>query len=192
MLDFSAIKQIPLTQVLAAKYGVALTFSGKYAKAKCPLPTHKQGDRDRNFNVNLEGNFWKCWSETCNEKAGGKGGDVINFVAVMEGCSQHEAAKKLTAWFNISENKKAAQPIAARPEKPPKETSRKDSQYSTSSNDSVKGYMQDVDAWFDALFARRADEDDESFLKRVRNGVKARLIQSFRNGKKVAMGLQPE
>lgn len=54
MLDFKALKAIPLTQVLQ-KYGIALTFAGKYAKARCPLPTHKQNDRDKNFNINLEG-----------------------------------------------------------------------------------------------------------------------------------------
>jgi hypothetical protein len=189
MLDFKALKEIPLAQVLA-KYGIALTFGGKYAKAKCPLPTHKDGDKDKNFNINLEGNFWKCWSGSCNEKAGVKGGDTINFVALMENCSQHAAAQKLSEWFHVPEDKKAAQPIAARPSKQP-------SSKGATSNGSrpsidVKGYMSDVDAWFDEMIARGEKESDEEYRHRVRNAVKCRLVQSFRNGKKVAQGLLPE
>jgi hypothetical protein len=52
MLDFAALKTIPLTSI-CAKYGIALTFGGKYAKAKCPLPTHKAKDKDKNFNINI-------------------------------------------------------------------------------------------------------------------------------------------
>jgi hypothetical protein len=186
VLDFAALKKIPLTSV-CARYGIALTFGGKYAKAKCPLPTHKAGDKDKNFNINLEGNYWKCWSESCNEKAGAKGGDVINFVAVMDGCSQHEAAKKLAGWFPLTE--KPAPHIEKRaPEKSPKGP-QKDSSDHTSPGDSVKGYMQDVDAWFEQLVAPREGEEDDVYWKRIRNGVKSRLIESFKNGKRQAQGL---
>lgn len=180
MLDFAALKQIPLTTV-CAKYGIALTFGGKYAKAKCPLPTHKPGDKDKNFNINLEGNYWKCWSGSCNEKAGAKGGDVINFVAVMENCSQHEAAKKLVGWFPQTE--KPAPHIEKRaPEKSPKGP-QKDSSDDTSSSDSVKGYMAKIDAWFDELSIRAIDEDDAAYRKRLLNAIKEELIRSYRRGK---------
>jgi hypothetical protein len=196
MLDFQAIKAIPLTQVLQ-KYGIALTFGGKYAKAKCPLPTHKDGDRDKNFNINLEGNFWKCWSGSCNEKAGAKGGDTINFVALMENCPQHEAAKKLAEWFHVPETQKPGTPIEHRAsEKSRIGKFQKDSSDHTSPSGSVKvdtkGYMQDVDRWFDEMIARGDQEDDEQYLHRIRNAVKSRLVQSFRNGKRVAQGLLPE
>lgn len=192
MLDFKALKEIRLTDV-CARYGIPLTFAGKYAKAKCPLPTHKAGDRDKNFNINLEGNFWKCWSGSCNEKAGGKGGDVINFVALMENCSQHDAAKKLADWFHVPETSKAASRREKRPdEKAPIEQSQRTIRNSKSPSGEVKGYMEDVDAWFDEMIARGDQEDDEQYSHRIRNAVKSRLVQSFRNGKRVAQGLLPE
>jgi hypothetical protein len=49
--------------------------------------------------------------------------------------------------------------------------------------DSVK-YMQEIDAWFDALFKRGGCETDLEYWKRTRNGVKSKLVESFRNGKK--------
>jgi DNA primase len=196
MLDFQRIKEIRITDV-CLRYGVPLTFGGKYAKAKCPLPTHKQGDRDKNFNINLEGNFWKCWSGSCNEKAGGKGGDVINFVALMENCSQHDAAKRLSEWFHVPETQKPGTHIEHRAsEKSRIGKSQKNSSDHTSPSGSVKvdtkGYMQDVDRWFDEMIARGDQEDDEQYLHRVRNAVKSRLVLSFRNGKRVAAGLPLE
>lgn len=196
MLDFAKIKEIKITDV-CGRLGIALTFSGKYAKAKCPLPTHKAGDRDKNFNINLEGNFWKCWSGSCNEGAGGKGGDVINFVALMENCSQHDAAKKLADWFHVPETSKAAPRMEKRPdEKAHIEQSQRTESKPTSSNGNhksdTKGYMQDVDRWFDEMIARGDQEDDEQYLHRIRNAVKSRLVLSFRNGKRVAQGLPLE
>ena len=58
--------------------------------------SHKQGDRSRCFSINLKRNYWRCFSESCNANNGGKkGGDVINFVALMEGCREKDAAEKL-------------------------------------------------------------------------------------------------
>ena len=54
-------------------------------------------------------------------------------------------------------------------------------------SDSVK-YMQEVDAWFDALFKRGQTETDLEYWKRCRNGVKAKLVESLRNGKKSLAG----
>jgi hypothetical protein len=44
--------------------------------------------------------------------------------------------------------------------------------------------MQEIDAWFDALFKRGKSETDFEYWKRTRNGVKSKLVESFRNGKK--------
>jgi len=45
------------------------------------------------------------------------------------------------------------------------------------------GFMQEIDAWFDGLI-RRGDESDADYWHRIRNGVKAKLIESFKNGQK--------
>jgi|HubBroStandDraft_2_1064218.scaffolds.fasta_scaffold235946_2 hypothetical protein len=39
------------------------------------------------------------------------------------------------------------------------------------------GYIKDVDAWFDALIVEPVD------LRKLRNAVKAKLIESYKNGK---------
>ena len=195
MVNFEAIKHgVKITDV-CARYGIQLRFRGEWASAKCPLPTHKDGDKDKTFQVNVKGNYWKCWSETCNAKNGGKkGGDVINLVALLDNCSEYKAAQKLAEWFHLDTNEKPGTPIEHRAsEKSPKGTSQKDSSDHNQSSVSVKpdtrGYMADVDAWFDELFKRRDNETDVDFWKRTRNGVKARLIESFRNGKRQAQGL---
>jgi hypothetical protein len=40
-----------------------LRFKGEWASAPCPLPTHKAGDKGRNFTINLPQNYWRCFSE---------------------------------------------------------------------------------------------------------------------------------
>jgi DNA primase len=104
-LDFARIKEIKLVDIMG-RYGITLRFKGEYAAAICPLSTHKEGDTSKSFSINLVGNYWRCFSESCNANNGGKkGGDVINFVALKEGISQLEAAKKLAAWYGIADAK---------------------------------------------------------------------------------------
>jgi len=171
-------------------YSSRVRFNGEWGSAQCPLPTHKPGDSDKTFQVNTGQNYWKCWSASCNEHAGAKGGDCINFVALKEGISQFAAAQKIAEWFHL-DTKKAAPRMEKRPDKP---TSERTVKNDTSPRDSVKdvpvkGYMADVDAWFDDLFKRGEKETDVEFWKRTRNGVKAKLIESFRNGKRQSQGL---
>lgn len=173
MVNFEAIKHgVKITDV-CARYGIQLRFRGEWASAKCPLPTHKEGDKDKTFQVNVMGNYWKCWSQTCNEKAGKKGGDCINFVAVMEECSQLDSAKKLAAWFHLDKEKPAPHIEKRAPEKVPKSNPQRDSLDITSQSDSVKGYMADVDAWFNSssratsrAFSRRFQFPSIKFPKR--------------------------
>jgi len=95
MLDFAELKKIRITDVVA-RYGIRLQFKGEWTSAPCPLPTHKAGDKSKSFTINLPLNYWRCFSASCNEKnEGRKGGDVINFVALMENCRERDAALKL-------------------------------------------------------------------------------------------------
>ena len=55
--------------------------------------------------------------------------------------------------------------------------------------DAQKAHGKVLEKKFDELFKRREKEADVEFWKRTRNGVKARLIESFRNGKRQAQGL---
>jgi DNA primase len=189
MLDFKEIKTIRITDVVG-RYGIALKFKGEWACGVCPLPTHKPGDKGRNFTVNVSQNYWRCFSETCNANNGGKrGGDVINFVALMEKCREREAAQKLADWYLAGQTKTAPR-MEKRSDSPQREHP-KDYQNDNPRSDSVK-YMQEIDLWFDLLMRRAEKEDDAAYLKRVRNGVKAQLIRSYKSGQRVAAGLPAE
>ncbi len=94
MLDFEAIKRIPIVEEAVGHYRLPLRLRGDYANAICPLPTHKEGDRTKSFSINLAGNYWRCFSDSCNAGNGGKrGGDVINLVAAMEKCRKKTRRK---------------------------------------------------------------------------------------------------
>ena len=183
MIDFREIKQIRITDVLG-RYHVALKFKGDWATAVCPLPTHKAGDKGRNFSVNVAGNYWRCFSESCNANNGGKkGGDVINLVALLENCRESEAAQKLATWYGIE---KAAPRIEKRRTKDDsaEPTSAKEHSDHNPPSDSVKvGYMQAVGLWFDTFIIRRSDETDEAYFKRVKKGVMSQLHRSYLNGR---------
>ena len=183
MLDFAAIKQIRIVDVAAGHYQLPLRFRGNYANASCPLPSHKDGDTGKSFSVNIPGNYWRCFSQSCNANNGGKkGGDVINFVAAMEKCREREAAEKLSGWYGIGKGIAASQ-MEKRPNTTARKTDQKDYPEPSIPRDSVK-YMQEIDAWFDDLFRRRDGEVDCDYWKRTRNEVKSKLVESFRNGKK--------
>jgi hypothetical protein len=185
MLDFEAIKQISVADVATGRYHLQLAHKGDYATCTCPLPTHKQGDRSRCFSINLKENYWRCFSESCNANNGGKrGGDVINLVALMEKCGSKKAAERLSGWYGVGK-KETPQRMAEGSSTTGHQKVNPD--FSTSS-DSVK-YMQGIDAWFDELFKHREKEVDVDYWKRTRNGVKSKLIESFRNGKRQAQGL---
>jgi hypothetical protein len=209
MVNFEEIKQVRITDLLG-RYHVPLKFRGKYAMARCPLPSHKPNDKDKNFSVNVEQNYWRCFSASCNAANGGKrGGDVINLVALLENCTNWQAAQKIAEWYGLNRNgdcqpakprltsdrktKENAPHMEERAEKSPKETSQKDYQDNNPRSDSVKSrYMEELDKWFDGLIGRHKGEDDAVYWKRIRNGVKAKLIESYRNGKRAQVGLAPE
>jgi hypothetical protein len=65
MLDFEAIKRIPIVEAAVGHYRLPLRFRGGYANAICPLPAHKEGDRTKSFSINLAGNYWRCFSDSC-------------------------------------------------------------------------------------------------------------------------------
>jgi hypothetical protein len=179
MLDFPKIKEIKLTDVLA-RYKIALRYKTDYAVCACPLPTHKQGDNTKSFSINLAGNYWRCFSDSCNANNGGKrGGDVINFVALMEGCREKDAAQKLADWFKVSETKTPARTT----EQGRKPTNTSDYPDNNKSSDSVK-YMASIDLWFDETFRPVEGESEMQFWTRLRKSVKSKLVESFRAGQK--------
>jgi hypothetical protein len=47
-------------------------------------------------------------------------------------------------------------------------------------------FMQQIEMWFADLIKLKDNESDGEYHKRVLNGVKAKILDSYRNGKKAA------
>jgi DNA primase len=99
-VDFKHLKSSVPLAVALEHYGVAFKpVNQTYLRANCPLPSHTSKESKSSFAVNVEKNIWCCKSTSCNAIAKKKGGDVLDFVTLMEGCSVLDAAKKLLEWF---------------------------------------------------------------------------------------------
>jgi DNA primase len=116
-VDFKAVKAAVSMEMVLARYGVKVRRSNQfYVRGPCPLPTHKTGDSNQSFGVNTSKNAWACQSQSCVAGRGGKkGGNVLDFVALMESCTIRDAALKLQEWFMIGPSQD--QPKQAAPEK---------------------------------------------------------------------------
>jgi hypothetical protein len=193
MLDFVRIKEIKLTDVVA-RYKIALRFKGEYAVCACPLPTHKQGDTGKSFSIHLGANYWRCFSDSCNANNGGKrGGDVINFVALMEGCRERDGAQKLADWYGINQTTPRREPVkeAKTPqhiaegskEKPKTQMQRTISQSDSPAVAVKSGFMHETGLWLDELLAPIVENLE--IRKTLKKAVMDRVHQSYLNGRKV-------
>ncbi|HKF48294.1 MAG TPA: hypothetical protein VKB38_13110 [Terracidiphilus sp.] len=188
-MDFREMKERILIVDVLLHYGVRLRRSmsnEEYAFAACPLPMHPAGDKNNNaFNVHLPSNRWQCKHPACARMnmVGNRWGDCLNLVMALDGLPFKQAGERLERWF--PENKNPAPHIEARERGKGKCTPPSThTPELTSPSDSVKGsYMKDIDAWFDELIVRRINEPDAEFWHRVRNGVKSKLVESFKAGR---------
>jgi hypothetical protein len=93
-VDFGTLKTNVLIGAVLTKYGVKYKQpNAEYLRADCPLPSHSSKESKGSFAVNLQRNIWCCKSTSCNEAAKKKGGDVLDFVALMEACAILPAAR---------------------------------------------------------------------------------------------------
>ncbi len=93
-IDFAAIKAAVSLEQILRHYGVleALKPHGAGLRGCCPI--HK-GDDPKQFAVSLEKNAWNCFSQ-CKH-----GGNMLEFVMRMEGCTLSQAAWKVNEWFGL-------------------------------------------------------------------------------------------
>lgn len=171
----------------------------------CPLPLHTSKSSGNSLSVNLERNIWACKSESCIAGRNGKeGGNVLDFVMWMERCDLKSAAAKIMEWFGTKPSSDSLT-LKEKPNETAKDTSsnslteehnlvdwleqktppiaagvRADNSSPPDHNSSAgngKGYMTEVDRWLDGLLIEPYD------WKTIRNGIKARLIESYKAGK---------
>jgi len=207
-IDFKIAKKVCTMEELLDRYNVKLRIiGGDTLRGKCPLPTHSSNNSGDSFSVSRSKNVWSCKSQSCINTSGRAGGNVLDFVATMEQCTLPEAAAKLVEWFGpavdncvtTSENgnrqksptEKAAPHMETRPDAPNGNTTGSHSNGNSSAGNG-KGYMKEVDDWFDANIRRGDQEDEEGYYHRIRNAIKGKLIESFKNGKAaVQSAVQP-
>src|SRR5215472_3018835 len=96
-VDFRVLKQcLDIEQVLAW-YRVELKRVGHHQlRGRCPLPTHGSEQSRQSFSVDTAKNVWACHSASCCAVRQGRvGGNVLDLVAWLEGCSIRQAALSL-------------------------------------------------------------------------------------------------
>ena len=96
-VDFRELRQsLDIEQVLTS-YHVPLERVGlDQLRGPCPLPTHSSERSRESFSVDTAKNVWACHSASCCEARQGRvGGNVLDLVACLEGCSIRQAALRL-------------------------------------------------------------------------------------------------
>lgn len=98
-VSFKEIKADVAIEDVLGRYGVRVRRISGELRGPCPLPTHTSRRSRDSFSVSPARNVWSCRSQSCMQARGGKaGGNILDFVAVMEGCSVREAALRLQDW----------------------------------------------------------------------------------------------
>jgi DNA primase len=101
-LDFKAIKARAGIADILARYRVRLNRANKTTlKGDCPLPTHSSASKNTFF-VNETKAVWYCHSDSCKKNGNRAGGNVIDFVALMEGLSIYAAAKRIDEMVSVN------------------------------------------------------------------------------------------
>jgi DNA primase len=98
-VSFKQIKaDVAIEQVLL-RYGLRLRRIGGELRGPCPLPTHTSRRSRDSFSVSVSRNVWSCRSQSCMAARGGHaGGNILDLVALIEGCSVRDAALRLQDW----------------------------------------------------------------------------------------------
>ena len=99
-LDFKAVRERASFLGVLDRYHVQLKkVAANQFKANCPLPSHSNATESGTFGVNVDRNIFKCFSDSCRKAGNGSQGNVIDFVAAMEGVQAYDAAAKLNEWY---------------------------------------------------------------------------------------------
>jgi DNA primase len=102
-VDFRQLKERTSIERVTVHYGVSLRRVGSELRGRCPLPVHTSHKSLDSFRVNVDRNVWSCHSASCVTARDGRlGGNVLDFVVLMEHCSAHEAALLIRDRFGAS------------------------------------------------------------------------------------------
>src|SRR5712691_6365106 len=93
-VDYKELKQRVKISAVLGHYGLMENLKRKGENLVGPCPIHK-GTNATQFHVSLAKNNFNCFGD-CHG-----GGNVIDFVAKMEGLALRQAALKLQEWFGV-------------------------------------------------------------------------------------------
>ena len=107
------------------------------------------------------GGVWACQSQFCiAARDGKKGGDTLEFLATMEGCSLRETAETMHTWFGAIAVQ-TPPPIDERTEKP-QLASKESSEPGTGVNKPLNFALRDIDPY---LVSRGVTERADTFYE---------------------------
>lgn len=100
-IDFRAVKAaVGMERRLESCGGTPRRRIGVHLRGSCPLPQHRSRESRESFPVNTHKNVRICHSQSCVAARGGQaGGNVPDFVVVLEHCSMAQGARRLQARF---------------------------------------------------------------------------------------------
>jgi DNA primase len=102
-IDFRPIKERVSIEAVLNQYNIVRRLrrvNQHTLRGACPLPTHSSETSKESFSVHTVKNIWSCQSDSCaSARDGRKGGNILDFVSVMERCTIREAGVKLYNWF---------------------------------------------------------------------------------------------
>jgi DNA primase len=163
-VSFEEIKKAISLEMVIKHYRIELRrVNATSLRGKCPLPMHGSDTSRASFTATLTkgvGGVWACQSHSCiAARSGKKGGNALDFVAVMEGCSVRDAAVKLQDWFGVQSA--AEEPAASRPESPkPSALVSKENRESLEEGNKPLGFtLQGIDPAHAYLKSRGVDEE---------------------------------
>jgi DNA primase len=148
-VDFKEIKDRVSIEALLGYYNIKLRRVNQQSmRGNCPLPMHSSEKSKESFIIQTGKNIWTCQSSSCVAgRSGKKGGNILDFVALMENCSIRDAAVKLRDWFLVtkhnSEPQKGSDPIPERNPKTDDEGDNKPLTFTLHGIDCAHQYLQE-------------------------------------------------
>lgn len=127
-VDYKEVKAKVSMKMILEHYGLLdqLTRKGDKLLGACPI--HK-GTNKNQFSVTVSKNAFKCFSGHC-----GAGGNILDFVAAMDGVDIHEAAVRTADWFSVGSETQKKAPSKAKRSKKGKDTKAEPKGASTGQN----------------------------------------------------------
>jgi hypothetical protein len=190
-LEFKELRdRVTIIEVLAAR-GIKLRhkMGSEYASGPCPLRVHPKDDRGNSFGIHLPTNRFQCKNATCQKEngVGDKWGDCINLLAGMEGVELKVAARQLDEMFP---KEKPAIPknsgVTGSPRTSSVAVPSANTLEASTVSGSGKGFIASLDGWFNELFQLGEELVNDPFWIERRKAVKAKVYESFQNGKLAA------